>query len=506
MSSFSLKFYSEPELEFGFGQKSVDPRKGLFLFGPISDRRKPTSMRVGVIGTPVGLAAYRDWVRQIGSYIQSPNLSSMHQFAFPGFEAIFKTTWSANPVIEITVSPLEITKKIRISDRHRAISETVALFSDSMRQKLREEEISVDLWFVIIPDEVYLYGRPLSKVPSSEKINIQQSMNSRLARQLQTQPSMFVEEMQEAELYLRGIDFHNQLKAELLLERVTTQIVRESTITPPGNAATGTKIRRLQDPATLAWNLSTAAFYKANGRPWKLANVREKVCYVGLVYKKTGDSPADENACCGAQMFLDSGDGLVFRGARGRWYSTAYNEFHLSRDAARRLMTTTVEGYVSECGQLPNEIFIHGQTYFNDDEWNGFLEAIPSGVRLIGVRIRRSTEMKLFHGSKHPPLRGTAFFMNDRKALLWTTGFVPFLDTYPGREVPNPLSVEIVRGEAELDQVVKDVMGLTKLNFNTCIFSDGMPVTLRFAGAVGEILSTVSKKDEVPPLPFRHYI
>lgn len=205
-------------------------------------------------------------------------------------------------------------------------------------------------------------------------------------------------------------------------------------------------------------------------------------------------------------MFLDRGDGLVFRGARGRWYSTAYNEFHLSREAARSLMNTTIEGYVSGCGQLPEELFIHGQTYFNDEEWNGFLDAIPSGVLLVGVRIRRSNEMKLFHGSKHPPLRGTAFSLNAKKALVWTTGFVPFLDTYPEREVPNPLSIEIVRGEADLSQVIRHVMGLTKLNFNTCIFADGMPVTLRFAGAVGEILSTVSKNEDVPPLPFRHYI
>jgi hypothetical protein len=29
-------------------------------------------------------------------------------------------------------------------------------------------------------------------------------------------------------------------------------------------------------------------------------------------------------------------------------------------------------------------------------------------------------------------------------------------------------------------------MALTKLNYNTCLLSDGIPVTLRFADAVGE--------------------
>ena len=84
-------------------------------------------------------------------------------------------------------------------------------------------------------------------------------------------------------------------------------------------------------------------------------------------------------------------------------------------------------------------------------------------------------------------------------------GYIPRLQTYPGREVPNPLSIEICRGDAELGTVMKDVMGLTKVNFNACIFADGLPVTLRFANAVGEIL-TAGPRKEGPPLPFRHYI
>jgi len=48
-------------------------------------------------------------------------------------------------------------------------------------------------------------------------------------------------------------------------------------------------------------------------------------------------------------------------------------------------------------------------------------------------------------------------------------------------------------------------IGLTKVNFNACLFGDGLPVTLRFADAVGEILTAAPGQDG-PPLPFRHYI
>jgi len=65
--------------------------------------------------------------------------------------------------------------------------------------------------------------------------------------------------------------------------------------------------------------------------------------------------------------------------------------------------------------------------------------------------------------------------------------------------------VEISRGSADLQTVMADVLSLTKLNFNACIYGDGLPVTLRFADAVGEIL-TARPEFDLPPLPFRHYI
>jgi hypothetical protein len=64
--------------------------------------------------------------------------------------------------------------------------------------------------------------------------------------------------------------------------------------------------------------------------------------------------------------------------------------------------------------------------------------------------------------------------------------------------VPNPLLVEIHRGEADLALVMTDVLGLTKINFNACVFADGLPVTLKFADAVGDIL-TAAPVGDLPP-------
>jgi hypothetical protein len=498
-----IKIVDEPKLEFGYKQKLEDPRNGLFLFGPLVDHRKPAQIRAGVVGTQQGVSIFRSWLQRVNSYIPAPKQGVAHQFAFPGFEAAFRTSWPSNPVVELAISATDIGNSIRQSDRHKAIYDTVTLFERAIRTQLRNDDLQVDVWFVVIPDEVWRLGRPLSRLDKSEAIYSTRSLGSRVARRLFREPSLFAEEMEAAEIYRYELNFHHQLKARLIRSRAVVQVVRESTlmvvdVDDPGR-------RRLQDAATVAWNLCTTAYFKSGGRPWKLANVRDGVCYVGIVFKINTVDPTRGNACCGAQMFLDSGDGLVFKGAVGPWYSNETREFHLPREEARSLMTHLLRSYYEEHKREPIELFIHGRTRFNDAEWSGFREAVPPHINLVGVRITRSQDMKLFGPERIPLLRGSSYKLNSYRALLWTSGYIPSLDTYPGRETPNPLLIEIARGEAELDTVINDVMGLTKVNFNACLYSDGLPVTLRFADAVGEIL-TAAPVPEGAPLPFRHYI
>jgi hypothetical protein len=53
--------------------------------------------------------------------------------------------------------------------------------------------------------------------------------------------------------------------------------------------------------------------------------------------------------------------------------------------------------------------------------------------------------------------------------------------------------------------VLQDVLGLTKINFNSCLHNDRLPVTIRFANAVGDVLIS-APIDSDPRLPFKFYI
>lgn len=504
MAAPIAEVFSEPLLRFGHDQRMADPKDGLFLFGPVIERTKPAEMRVGVIGTRQGIGRYRDWVRTISGYIP-PGKQEQHHLAFPGFQAAFRTAWPDEPLVELEVSADELGRAVRLSDAHERVFKTVDLFDQAIRRHLRQEGISPALWFVVIPEDVHRFCRPKSKVPLPQRVD-RPGLSSRLIRGFAKEPSLFAEHNQAAEAYRYEVDFHNQLKARLLDQKVVLQVVRETTIAPDAPPVEGVRQRRLQDPASIAWNLCTTAFFKADGHPWSLANVRPGVCYIGLVFKMVDNSVEEGNACCGAQMFLGSGDGVVFKGAVGPWRSPTTKEIHLPRAKATEIAAMVIEAYQDRHeGNAPTELFIHARQRFSDEEWAGFSDAVGPETQLVGVCIQPSKDLKLFRPGKSPVLRGTGYRLTPNHGYLWTSGYIPPLQTYPGRETPNPLLVEITRGTADLGQVMEDVLGLTKLNFNACIYGDGLPVTLRFADDVGEIL-TAAPIDDLPPLPFKHYI
>ncbi len=498
-----LQFIPEPLLSFAHGQRTEDPRDGLMLFGPL-DAGKPYGIRTGVIGTERGIACYQRWVQRIQGPISTipPQLGRP---PFPGFETIFRIPWAA-PILQLVVTDEEIDGHLYLDDPHLRVFGVVSAYSERLLQALREEEQKPDLWFVVVPDRLWKYCRPKSIVePTLRQKALKSFATPGSARSFYRQGSLFEEMRRDATPYVYEEQFHNQLKARLLERMVLTQVVKESTIANADDLDELAQQKQRRRESEIAWNLSTAAFYKVGGRPWKAGNIRDGVCYVGLVFKKDSVGATAKNACCAAQMFLDSGDGVVFKGAVGPWYSEETGDFHLDYRAARNVADLAITSYEKRTGHPPQEVFIHGKTWFNNEEWCGFEAAAGKTSKVVGIRIRNERDLKLYRKGQNPVLRGIAAIRDDRSAFLWTRGWTPRLQTYPGREVPNPLAIDICRGEADIRTVLTDIMALTKLNYNTCIFGDGFPITLRFADAVGEILTAGPIKTP-PPLPFSHYI
>jgi hypothetical protein len=494
----SLAKLKEPKLTFGHGQQTYDPRDGLFLFGPFS-RNKISNINLGIIGTPTGIQRLANWLNTIQKPVKSLDNDIARPF-FPGFESAFEVSINFNATKHIEIDPDQIFHFLSYSDPHVRVYELVNLYIDELIRYEKEEEEPVQVWFVVIPDEIYALCRPRSTVPVSED-SIDIGIKGEYAR---TQPQLFKIDEKLQEPYKFEKHFHNQLKARLLKDKIITQIVKEGTIAYKEilNKKGKPKNDLSKFESAIAWNLANALYYKVGGLPWKLAKVREGVCYVGLVYKRVETDPNEKTACCAAQMFLDSGDGLVFRGNIGPWYNPENNQFHLSKESAFELLDKAIKTYKLKNTKYPKEIFIHAKTYFNDEEWNGFVEACNDKSNIIGIRIRDDRVFKLFRDQTYPILRSMMYDTGN----LWTRGFIPRVQTVLGLETPNPLSVEICKGDANIKTVCEDILALTKLNYNSCIYCDGKPVTLRFADMIGDVLTAGPKEDFEEVLPFKHYI
>jgi hypothetical protein len=502
----------EPSLEFAHRQTTAHPKDGLFLYGPHLRPIKTKEIRIGVVGTASGINHFRNWAEQIKKRVDVPppgkgeKKDRLHLANFPGIEEAFAITFNDKELVTYQIDLAKIDKATRILNLYEAVAKAVELYVECVRRHVDNEERAVDVWVFVLPEIIFERCKPGSKRTGlpMEKGDFGKKQKQRSDMPLLDQ----IIDRGAEDIFDDAPDFHRQAKAALLTI-APSQLLRETTLAPQAflNKA-GYPARRMQDRATIAWNLATGLYYKTQSLPpWKLSGTRPGVCYIGLVYKNLPNDP-NNHACCAAQMFLSEGDGVVFRGANGPWQTDEF-EYHLKPEAAKDLIKKVLDTYHEKHGCAPAELFIHGQTSFKDDEWRAFEEAAPAETNVVGVRIRTTGgETKLFRDGDYPVLRGTALILDEKNAYLWTNGYVPQLDTYIGPETPNPLFITLLRSKHEMpkmDIVLKDIVGLTKINYNSCNYNDSLPVTVRFARMVGEVLTMGSAKG-TEKQPFKFYV
>jgi hypothetical protein len=257
-----LFYFNEPLLQFHHRQALEDPRDGLSLFGPLA-KGKVYGIRSGVIGTHEGIRRFKTWLDRTTRPIFSAKNAAEALFRpiFPGFQTAFGVPWNPEPQITVTIpreGPGSLSSVLYLGDRHQRVYKTVDLFAEKIAAAARQEEDVVDVWFVIVPDEIYKYCRPLSTVEPRLRLDDDSVISIGQARKLAKEPSLFSEMNDAAAPFSYEPDFHNQLKAKLLLRSAPLQIIQESTLTPEEFLTTdGRPLRRVDAPSTIAWNLST---------------------------------------------------------------------------------------------------------------------------------------------------------------------------------------------------------------------------------------------------------
>ena len=285
------------------------------------------------------------------------------------------------------------------------------------------------------------------------------------------------------------------LKARAMRWGLPTQIVWPRTLRLASEGEG--RARGSQDAATRAWNLVTALYYKSSGVPWRLQHVDAGVCFVGVSFYKEISASGPRLRTSMAQTFTSNGDGFVLRGSTFEWDEASGGRSpHLDAASAQALVRSVLELYKRQNkGSLPTRLVVHKRSRFWDEELEGFQDGAKQ-VPLTDFVAVGERGIRFFRPGDFPPLRGTYVKFSDTDFILYTTGFVPFLRTYPGARIPQPTEVLEHFGDSPWDKVLTELLAMTKLNWNTADFAARYPITLAFSSRVGEILAEIP--DDAP--------
>lgn len=523
-----VEILEEPWLEFRYLQRVIDPRDGLSLFGPVDFEEKfhPESISYGVVGTQNGIALFEEFSKLLRlphihntkvvyverkpvlQKIEGPALDAQLKLwpPFPGFEAAFSCKLPENPTRTSELDARQLREAARHPNRFQRAYDVADLYLEGIKSLKRKEE-KIDVAVCVVPEDVFRFCRMKSVLKLEEEEQPGFAQDHEDPNRIEYSYDQGLVEEQDTSATEYSPDFRRQIKARLMGLGIPfpIQILRETTLRPGDEFEIGD--RGLTPLSDREWNISAAFYYKAGGKPWRLGTARQGVCYVGLVYKRTPEFQESRTACCAAQMFLDSGDGVVFRSQFGYWYSPDDEEMHLSAEAAKDLLTRVLATYDDQEGKRPlKEVFLHYLSPITTEEYEAFKTACPKDVKVVGVKVRPDRYgVHLYREGTRPVIRGTFWKVNKAMGYLWASGFKPRLAAYDGSETPVPLQIVIEHGEADIKQVATDILGLTKLNYNECKYGDAQPVTISFSNLVGEILVSNPKIRE-PERFFRFYI
>ena len=319
--SFDSFFIEEPKLVFAEGQTFVDPKTGLKLFGPIGSSKQPGRIvRVGVIGTGQGIGAFLAYLSRCEGRIPAGFNSRGKAYdpvCFPDYpgnndDSPLHCRFACEGQHQRVVPEQMFSSALKQGTTSTILREVVAVLLPHV-EALSELDPQPDVVLVLLPKEVEAECAAVGN--NFRKIQVHLSPIEKLKRKLEKESVKtnqallgleFVDESESNPALAGYWNIHHAFKAHVMKFEIATQIVWESTLNPAGKG---------QDPASIAWNLFTALYYKAGNIPWQPQKMPENTCFVGVSFYRDSPLPTAYMETSLAQVF-GAGEGIVLKGAR----------------------------------------------------------------------------------------------------------------------------------------------------------------------------------------------
>jgi argonaute-like protein implicated in RNA metabolism and viral defense len=286
-------------------------------------------------------------------------------------------------------------------------------------------------------------------------------------------------------------DLHDFVKAYCARRGVATQFIDEETLTDV-------------QTCRIRWWLSLAIYVKSFRTPFVLKAVTGDTAYVGFGTSIDRHGPDGRKVVLGcSHIFNEQGQGLQYRLSKveNPIFDGRRRNAFLSRDDARRVGESIRQLFFDARSTLPRRVVIHKRAEFRRDERDGLLEGLAGVDEVDMIEIQLDTAFryvnsKLVSGQvqvdKFPVARGTVIPIDDNGALLWVHGSGAAIRNnwryYQGkRRIPAPLLIRRHAGTTDLQTLATEVLGLSKMNWNSFDLYTQAPATIETSGQIARI-------------------
>jgi hypothetical protein len=515
----------EPLLEFGNDRLSEDPKQGITIGGffSTSSRTHRSEIHYALIGTNYNIEKASEWIKQFDNLIEASDEEikikegSKIEEGQVIDEDDEESMLFANELFEEDTDTIESNEPdIRYIKNKRLNPDFPGFTSDSIFQcsfindEINNKSVKQAKIDAILNDsELTNFDRTIRicDLYKEAYIDLIENTLSPPTICFIVIPSTVFKKL--SSIPYKGNLFFNlrrYLKAQLisLPNAIPVQIILEDTILG--------KKKSMQDLSMQAWNFVVANYYKNTGTPWTLTLKDKHTCFIGISFHKVPNAENNLVRSSIAQAFNYEGKGIVFIGKSFKWDAEVNNTPapHLTYDYANDLIQEIIQKYKKFNQNIPpNRVIIHKTTdFWTSAQHTDYaeVEGLKDGIRkVLGEDITidlvtvKSASIKLLRREGgYPVMRGTLLPLDKQTGILYTTGYIPYYETFPGQHIPHPLEISIFEGESTLKRVSEEILALTKLNFNNCNFFDSLPITLRFAQKVGEIIQYAEEDATLP--------
>lgn len=285
-------------------------------------------------------------------------------------------------------------------------------------------------------------------------------------------------------------NLHDYLKAQCIRRGIATQLIEEETLSDT-------------QQCRVYWWLSLALYAKSKRTPWLLEGLEEGTAYAGLGLSIDTDAATGQHVVLGcSHIYSSKGEGLRYRLSKVENPIIRRGNPYLSGDDARRLGESIRQLYFDAALKLPDRVVIHKRTPFQREERDGLRQGLAGVRRIDMVEINIEANMRYiasvvdsqgkFQHDRFPVRRGTVVQLDDYSAMLWNHGVTNALAAgrkyYQGkRRIPAPLILRRHAGDAPLETLAREILGLSKMNWNTFDLYAKLPATIASSNEIARI-------------------